>query len=54
MGPEGALAKFLADFGRALRAKYNPKGIVVFSAHWETTGVRHGEHASDAPPLTRS
>lgn len=43
MGPESDLAKFLRDFGPVLRAKYKPKGIVVFSAHWETIGVRHGK-----------
>jgi aromatic ring-opening dioxygenase catalytic subunit (LigB family) len=36
MGPDGPLAKFLHDFGPALLAKYQPKGILVFSAHWET------------------
>ncbi|KAF9472773.1 Extradiol ring-cleavage dioxygenase, class III enzyme, subunit B [Pholiota conissans] len=37
-GPNGPLAKFLADFGPILLKKYKPKGIVVFSAHWETKG----------------
>jgi aromatic ring-opening dioxygenase catalytic subunit (LigB family) len=46
MGPEGDLARFLRDFGPALREKYNPKGIVVFSAHWDTIGIRHGDHSS--------
>jgi len=46
MGPEGTLAMFLRDFGPALRDKYKPKGIVVFSAHWETTRVRHGKDSS--------
>ena len=36
------LYDFLEDFGPALLKKYNPKGIVVFSAHWETAGERHG------------
>jgi aromatic ring-opening dioxygenase catalytic subunit (LigB family) len=45
-GAGGDLGKFLGDFGAALRAKYKPKGIVVFSAHWNTTGVRHGEHCN--------
>ena len=53
MGPEGDLARFLRDFGPALRAKYNPKGIVVFSAHWDTTGIRHGDRSS-LPSLARS
>ncbi|KAJ7606529.1 Extradiol ring-cleavage dioxygenase, class III enzyme, subunit B [Roridomyces roridus] len=37
-GASGPLAKFLEDFGPALLRKYQPKGIVVFSAHWETHG----------------
>lgn len=41
-GKEGPLAQFLEDFGPALLEKYNPKGIVVFSAHWETRGERLG------------
>lgn len=51
MGPEGDLAKFLRDFGPALKAKYKPKGIVVFSAHWETIGVRHVTDYGDRNPL---
>ncbi|KAF8746340.1 Extradiol ring-cleavage dioxygenase, class III enzyme, subunit B, partial [Rhizoctonia solani] len=31
----GTLPRFLKKFGPALMDKYNPKGIVVFSAHWE-------------------
>jgi len=42
MGPKGKLASFLGDFGPALLRKYKPKGIVVFSAHWETEGERLG------------
>ena len=42
-GPKGPLARFLADFGPALLEKYKPKGILVFSAHWETDGERLGE-----------
>ncbi len=42
MGPTGPLGTFLKDFGPALLRKYNPKGIVVFSAHWETQGERLG------------
>ena len=41
-GRKGPLATFLADFGPALLQKYQPKGIVVFSAHWETLGERLG------------
>lgn len=44
-GPNGSLATFLKDFGSALLKKYDPKGIVVFSAHWETSGERLGEIA---------
>jgi hypothetical protein len=36
-GPNGPLANFLRDFGPALLDKYKPKGILVFSAHWETS-----------------
>lgn len=35
---KGALARFLSLFGPALLEKYKPKGIVVFSAHWEEAG----------------
>jgi aromatic ring-opening dioxygenase catalytic subunit (LigB family) len=38
MGPTGYLASFLKDFGPTLLKKYKPKGIIVFSAHWETSG----------------
>ncbi|KAJ7090239.1 Extradiol ring-cleavage dioxygenase, class III enzyme, subunit B [Mycena belliarum] len=41
-GPTGPLAKFLNDFGPVLLKKYQPKGIVVFSAHWETASERLG------------
>lgn len=41
-GPESPLANFLRDFGPALLAKYQPKGILVFSAHWETEGEQLG------------
>ncbi|KAJ8583543.1 Extradiol ring-cleavage dioxygenase class III enzyme subunit B [Rhizopogon salebrosus TDB-379] len=50
-GAGGDLGKFLGDFGAALRAKYKPKGIVVFSAHWDTTGVRHVTDYGDRNPL---
>lgn len=40
VGPAGPLAHFLKDFGPALLEKYKPKGIVVFSAHWETSHER--------------
>ena len=41
-GPGGSLATFLKEFGPVLLQKYKPKGIVVFSAHWETLGERLG------------
>src|SRR5271155_5097373 len=41
-GPKGPNAQFLRDFGKTLVEKYNPKAIVVFSAHWETHGHIEG------------
>jgi 4,5-DOPA dioxygenase extradiol len=41
-GPNGPLASFLRMFGPFLLEKYRPKGIVVFSAHWETSNLRLG------------
>ena len=46
--PDG-LAAFLRNFGPALLKKYKPKGIVVFSAHWETSGSRLGTLISTSP-----
>lgn len=43
-GPNGPLAKFLKDFGPALLAKYKPRAIVVFSAHWDTFDEILGVH----------
>ncbi|KAL0947348.1 hypothetical protein HGRIS_013465 [Hohenbuehelia grisea] len=40
MGSRGPLAEFLREFGPTLLEKYQPKGILVFSAHWETCGER--------------
>ncbi|KZT69046.1 Extradiol ring-cleavage dioxygenase, class III enzyme, subunit B [Daedalea quercina L-15889] len=51
MGPKGPLATFLKDFGPALLKKYEPKGIVVFSAHWETAGERVVTDYGDSNPL---
>ncbi|ORY83888.1 Extradiol ring-cleavage dioxygenase, class III enzyme, subunit B [Protomyces lactucae-debilis] len=34
-GPNGQQANFLRQFGPFLLETYKPKGIVVFSAHWE-------------------
>lgn len=48
-GPKGPLARFLGDFGPALIDKYKPKGILVFSAHWETEGERLGMHTPHMP-----
>ncbi|KAI9064279.1 Extradiol ring-cleavage dioxygenase class III enzyme subunit B [Trametes sanguinea] len=50
-GPKGALASFLKDFGPTLLSKYKPKGIVVFSAHWETLGERLVTDYGDENPL---
>ena len=41
-GPEGPLFRFLSYFGPTLLKKYQPKGILVFSAHLETTPERLG------------
>jgi hypothetical protein len=41
-GKESLQADFLRDFGPALLAKYQPKGILVFSAHWEREGDQLG------------
>ncbi|KAI8998779.1 Extradiol ring-cleavage dioxygenase class III enzyme subunit B [Trametes punicea] len=50
-GPKGPLATFLKDFGPVLLSKYKPKGIVVFSAHWETLGERLVTDYGDENPL---
>ncbi|KAF7338653.1 4,5-DOPA dioxygenase extradiol-like protein [Mycena venus] len=50
-GPKGPLATFLKDFGPALLKKYQPKGIVVFSAHWETQTERLVTDYGDDNPL---
>jgi len=51
MGPNGPLGSFLKDFGPALLKKFNPKGIAVFSAHWETTETRVVTDYGDENPL---
>ncbi|EIW85280.1 Extradiol ring-cleavage dioxygenase class III enzyme subunit B [Coniophora puteana RWD-64-598 SS2] len=51
MGPRGSLANFLRDFGPALLEKYKPKGIVIFSAHWETEGERVVSNYEGQNPL---
>ncbi|KAJ7186989.1 Extradiol ring-cleavage dioxygenase, class III enzyme, subunit B [Mycena filopes] len=50
-GPQGPLSLFLKDFGPALLEKYQPKGIVVFSAHWETHPERLVSDYGDVNPL---
>jgi aromatic ring-opening dioxygenase catalytic subunit (LigB family) len=40
--PDGPLSRFLSYFGPTLLKKYQPKGILVFSAHWETSSERLG------------
>ena len=37
-GPDGPHAHFLKALGPFLLQRYNPKAILVFSAHWETQG----------------
>ncbi|TRM58300.1 Extradiol ring-cleavage dioxygenase, class III enzyme, subunit B [Schizophyllum amplum] len=51
VGLRGPLAMFLRDFGPALLEKYNPKAIVVFSAHWETYGETLVTDYGDDNPL---
>lgn len=48
-GKESPVANFLRDFGPALLAKYKPKGILVFSAHWEAEGEQLGGFLSNIP-----
>ncbi|KAJ7744606.1 Extradiol ring-cleavage dioxygenase, class III enzyme, subunit B [Mycena metata] len=50
-GANGPLATFLKEFGPALLEKYQPKGIVVFSAHWETNNERLVTDYGDENPL---
>lgn len=50
-GPSGPLAKFLRRFGPTLLEKYQPKAIVVFSAHWETGPERLVTDYGDNQPL---
>jgi aromatic ring-opening dioxygenase catalytic subunit (LigB family) len=52
-GSESPFANFLRDFGPALLAKYQPKGILVFSAHWETEGEQLGTSRAAYPPWAR-
>jgi aromatic ring-opening dioxygenase catalytic subunit (LigB family) len=41
-GPNGLHAQFLHEYGPFLLKKYTPKAIVVFSAHYETSGTIEG------------
>jgi len=50
-GPSGPLASFLKVFGPALLKKYNPRAVVVFSAHWETSSERLVTDYGDENPL---
>ncbi|EKM55630.1 uncharacterized protein PHACADRAFT_256379 [Phanerochaete carnosa HHB-10118-sp] len=50
-GSKGPLANFLRDFGPALLAKYKPKAIVVFSAHWDTLDERLVTDYGEENPL---
>ncbi|OAV99824.1 hypothetical protein PTTG_05056 [Puccinia triticina 1-1 BBBD Race 1] len=49
----GSLHNFLKDFGPALIDKYRPKGIVVFSAHWESPSkeIKVTDYGNDQPLL---
>ena len=42
-GPKGPHAAFLKDFGKFILEKYNPKALLVFSAHWETRNQIEGD-----------
>ena len=42
LGPNSPVVHFLKDFGPLLLEKYKPKGIVVFSAHFESANERLG------------
>jgi len=50
-GRDGPLGQFLDDLGPVLMEKYKPKGIIVFSAHWETDGERLVTDYGDENPL---
>ncbi|TDL27259.1 Extradiol ring-cleavage dioxygenase, class III enzyme, subunit B [Rickenella mellea] len=51
-GPKSPLAQFLAEFGPTLLEKYQPKGILVFSAHWESEGqFQVTDYGNDQPLL---
>jgi len=51
MSKSGALRQFLKDFGKFLVEKYNPKAIVVFSAHWDADGTQLVTDYEDENPL---
>lgn len=46
MSKNGPLSSFLKDFGQVLVKKYQPKAVVVFSAHWDTDGQVLGTRRS--------
>jgi hypothetical protein len=46
MAKNGALPLFLKDFGDVLLKKYQPKAVVVFSAHWHNDGEILGTRRS--------
>ncbi|GAA5951978.1 hypothetical protein JCM3765_005158 [Sporobolomyces pararoseus] len=50
-GPGGLLCQFLEDLGPALLEKYNPRAIVVLSAHYETEGGGVVTDYGDENPL---
>jgi len=50
-GAKGPLSKFLSHFGPTLLKRYQPKGIVVFSAHWETSSERIVTDYAEKPTL---
>ncbi|KAJ9102201.1 hypothetical protein QFC20_005030 [Naganishia adeliensis] len=50
-GPDGLLPQFLRDFGKTLIDKYNPKGIIVFSAHWDDAELLVTDYKPENPLL---
>ncbi|KAJ9091260.1 hypothetical protein QFC19_009170 [Naganishia cerealis] len=50
-GPDGLLPQFLADFGKTLLEKYKPKGIIVFSAHWDDPELLVTDYKPENPLL---
>ncbi|KAJ9121249.1 hypothetical protein QFC24_004925 [Naganishia onofrii] len=50
-GPDGLLPQFLKDFGKTLLEKYKPKGIIVFSAHWDDPEILVTDYKPENPLL---